>query len=637
MEESSVVEDFAENINKKYTFFVVDGSEAMFESTKDAECDFRTALKLILDELINICCLPTLNNQIGIIFTNTANSNTKKMNGVENAYVLFAMCIPNQEIVNEIRELCEKDDLKSAFLELSNGFTTCDLASVFTYCKRVFSGFSNTRHQSVIYFTNNRNPFERNDFWESSYYNRTKASVSKIIGQGQRKTLGEFSVVLLPQNCYKPENRDELRKEPWYLLDAEVFSTTVDVHRRIRQKTSAIRSHANVSLNIGAGVSFCVGVFALAAEARPLPRTREYLKTTEQPIEKKTVYVSVDEEFSEIDSDDGDEPVFERAELKKVCNIGGERIELSRNEHESMRNFEEKGITLIGFRPIHTIDTELSICPPKFIRPDEQNTIGGTRMYRALLDRCHARQQAMICRYQTRANEKLRLVALIPWKWQPIEMADGKPMKVKHLDSIRSLADASEYIQEGFYVFFLPFREKVRDDSARLQEGPTNGEWPVASASDVGIAGNFISRLKMSYNPGFYENPRLLSEKSALAERATGEMVLQRRDTLAPYHTFPERLARVQESIEAIVGNFSLTEVDEKKTKKRKNEMTEICAKKGKNMEENAMELYKNGNLAKLTKVQLEEAIKHFGSDFKKNAKKAELIEILTEILEKNL
>uniref|UniRef100_A0A0K0DEI6 Ku domain-containing protein n=1 Tax=Angiostrongylus cantonensis TaxID=6313 RepID=A0A0K0DEI6_ANGCA len=42
------------------------------------------------------------------------------------------------------------------------------------------------------------------------------------------------------------------------------------------------------------------------------------------------------------------------------------------------------------------------------------SVLGSACLYRALLERCWQRKMAMICRFCSRANQKVRLVALVP-------------------------------------------------------------------------------------------------------------------------------------------------------------------------------------------------------------------------------
>lgn len=124
----------------------------------------------------------------------------------------------------------------------------------------------------------------------------------------------------------------------------------------------------------------------------------------------------------------------------------------------------------------------------------------------------------------------------------------------------------------------MPFREEVRDELSRFEQHQTSGGVPELEPTQVEIMKRFVKRLTMSYNPSFYENPRLLSERAALCLEATGEELIERRDTLEPYYMIPKRLQRVGTEIDEIVEKFALGEaVKEKKAvakpaRKRKNE-----------------------------------------------------------------
>ncbi|CAL2036595.1 unnamed protein product [Caenorhabditis brenneri] len=587
-------DDFEGAANKKYTFFVIDGSPGMFETTKDGEeSEFKISLKLVLSEMVRVCCSRSLNNHIGIIVTGNENSDTE---GLENSCLLVPMGVLGQEEVNRIKELVDEEDILSVMKECAGNHHQSDLSNVLNYCKRVFSSCPNTRHQSVVYITNNRNPFGRDDFWESAYFKRTKTAVTKIIGLGHRKTLGEFSVIILPEDGYKPQNKEDKLKEPWYHLDPEVFTTDCDAAARIRQKITAQRSHASLTVNVGPGVTFDVSVFSMVMEAKPLDHSQKYTQDTEEKIVKTSGYVTkkakLEVESGESSSSHLDETqktlqkckliqeeaVRNRRDLKKSIVLGGEKIILNSEQYEFMNEINSKGVDVIGFVPLDRVDREVSVVSSKIIQPNDQSTLGSTNIYRALLDRCWARQQAMVCKYQSRSKQKMRIVALVPFKKDMTliepkdigedgeEMEDKKPDLLR-LEQQRAQVDSSEWLHEGFMLVGLPFREELRDDFRRFEEQQTVLTFETTD-DQVDTMKQFIKRLTMSYNPSFYENPRLLSERSALCLEATGEELIERKDTLEPYYQIPKRLQRVGTEIENIVEKFDLTaEIKEEKPK----------------------------------------------------------------------
>lgn len=138
-----------------------------------------------------------------------------------------------------------------------------------------------------------------------------------------------------------------------------------------------------------------------------------------------------------------EEAVLDRRDLKKSITIGGETIILNREQFEVMSEVDTKGLNVVGFVPLNRVDREISIISPKIIQPNDQTTLGSTRIYRALLDRCWARQQAIIAKYQSRKGQKMRIVALVPFKkdMSLIEEApevgeEGEPMEDKKPDLV---------------------------------------------------------------------------------------------------------------------------------------------------------------------------------------------------------
>ena len=96
--------------------------------------------------------------------------------------------------------------------------------------------------------------------------------------------------------------------------------------------------------------------------------------------------------------------------------LGGEKIILDGEQFAFMNEVDSKGVDVIGFVPLNRVDREVSVVSSKIIQPNDQTTLGSTNMYRALLDRCWARQQAIVCKYQSRSKQKMRIVALVPFK-----------------------------------------------------------------------------------------------------------------------------------------------------------------------------------------------------------------------------
>lgn len=110
-----------------------------------------------------------------------------------------------------------------------------------------------------------------------------------------------------------------------------------------------------------------------------------------------------------------------------------------------------------------------------------QNVLGSASLYRALLERCWKRKMAMICRFCSRVNQKVRLVALVPHMSEKSEVfllffvfwnfANLQAFILQNRsDAIR------DYDFDGFHVVFLPFAEDIRDVSEKMK--CPQGDWP---------------------------------------------------------------------------------------------------------------------------------------------------------------
>ncbi|VDM77529.1 unnamed protein product [Strongylus vulgaris] len=343
-----------------------------------------------------------------------------------------------------------------------------------------------------------------------------KKGVNSFRHQKGKRTMGEFSVVLLRKEDEDDDEAYEKDTRVWRQLDPNIgaSSTIEDLETQVFQKTFSLRAFSNISFELGPGVKFSVAVYALASEARP--PAKEYVDyDTEAPVEKRQVWLPKDEEQSqsftrshgpqvkeEVDSqtdvledtkwleEEIDNRTRVKFELKKAIKIGGECIVSEQSEIEELGRFDAKGIVLLGFRPISEVNLMNHIQPSRFIYPDESNVLGSACLYRALLERCWERKMAMICRFCSRANQKVRLVALVPHMSHKTE---------SRTDTIR------DYDFDGFHVVFLPFAEDVRDVSEKMK--CPQGEWPHPSKSDVHVASAFVKKLTGSYNPSQYENP----------------------------------------------------------------------------------------------------------------------------------
>ncbi|KAK6053959.1 hypothetical protein COOONC_08535, partial [Cooperia oncophora] len=228
------------------------------------------------------------------------------------------------------------------------------------------------RQQTIVYITNDTNPFEEN--WATQlegYFTRMKKGVASFRHQQGKRTSGEFSVVLLRKE--EDDDDDETYEKDtrvWRQLDPNIGASKsiedLETQLVLYLKTFSLRSFSNIGFELGPGVKFSVSVYALASEARPPPK--EYLDyETENPLEKRQIWVPRDgasQAHSQRPAGDSDEfedelisDVLEdtkwlekevgdrtraKFELKKAIKVGGECIVSEQSEIEELGRFDAK-------------------------------------------------------------------------------------------------------------------------------------------------------------------------------------------------------------------------------------------------------------------------------------------------------
>lgn len=101
-------------------------------------------------------------------------------------------------------------------------------------------------------------------------------------------------------------------------------------------------------------------------------------------------------------------------DLSKKFKYGKNDIFMSSSDVKVVKNFEEPGIVLLGFKPRTALKPYHHLRPSQFIYPDETSIKGSTTLFNALLRRCAERDKVAICRFTMRTSAAPRLVALYP-------------------------------------------------------------------------------------------------------------------------------------------------------------------------------------------------------------------------------
>ena len=79
------------------------------------------------------------------------------------------------------------------------------------------------------------------------------------------------------------------------------------------------------------------------------------------------------------------ETLFE-SQIGTYYPLGGEKIKLSKQDTNKIKNLEEVGITLIGFKPKSLIKPYHNLRTSYFLYPDEEHVSGSSQFFDALID-----------------------------------------------------------------------------------------------------------------------------------------------------------------------------------------------------------------------------------------------------------
>lgn len=242
---------------------------------------------------------------------------------------------------------------------------------------------------------------------------------------------------------------------------------------RIRRKEIKRRALSRLKLTLGPGVELPVRLFSPLVEARKRQHTWVDTKSG-RPMRPLTRWTNV--ETGAIVSDQSVRPYFD---------FGGAKAIFTEDELASMKYFGPPGLTLIGFKPLETLDLSLNLIPALFVYPDELGAPGSVCAFSALLTVMLEERMIAYCRYIPKSSVTPRLVALVP--------------QAEAFDSNEAWRKLS-----GLHLITLPYSEEIRAVSLpKVEMEPKDG------AIDALVA--VIDRLTLrdGFNPLCYENPAL--------------------------------------------------------------------------------------------------------------------------------
>ncbi|KHN88389.1 X-ray repair cross-complementing protein 5 [Toxocara canis] len=596
---------------KKCTIFLVDGAPKMFEKYQhdgeddSPDCAFRRALEIIRLQLVNKAVTSSSGEYTAIMFINTTNGS----HNVDNVVVWQDVDLVNAERVKQVDSLLKSDDLLSTFTQICGGHGKCDYSEVLFLCIKRVTTHTPTFQKRVVYlFTNESNPFG--------------SSKQHMVGAAKnaddlRKHGAEFAIFpLLSEDEEFGFEFNSLEQ-----LDPDVrkhCDNIAELEEDIPRKQYARRNISSIDFSLSSDVKLSVGIYSLIRSEK-MPRPIALDAERNEIVQRSFIYTN---------KKTGEEmPLFDK-EITRHQEVGGARVNMTAEEIEKLRRLTPPGLVLLGFKPISALKLSHHVRSSQYVYPLETQTLGSTRLYRALLEVCESRKKIIICRYTQKENTPPKLVALVPQS-----AAERK-------DDSKSKAN-EKFRYPGFHLVYMPFLEDKRDLSEQMSH--PDGDWPKSNEEQVEAARNVIRKLTLNYFPEKFSNPVIQKHYKVIEAMALDlDEVPQVEDQIQPYfahEAFTKRVRKELDEFRSITLPDDYNPEAKKTSKGRKADSTssskfhsEKEAVKGKKMKYDEMsleQLANNQQLKSLTVAQLKVKAAEVGIAVKASAKKNDVIEAI--------
>lgn len=183
---------------------------------------------------------------------------------------------------------------------------------------------------------------------------------------------------------------------------------------------------------------------------------------------------------------------MEKPEIRKAYKFGDEQISFTPEEQQSLRNFGDPVVRIIGFKPLSALPFWANMKHPTFIYPSEEDYVGSTRVFSALHQKLLKHSKMALAWFIPRKNATPVLAAIMAGAERKDERDTQK-------------------FPPGMWILPLPFADDVRQNpETSLNVAP---EPLIDRMRDV------IQQLQLPkavYDPTKYPNPCKSASLTAL-------------------------------------------------------------------------------------------------------------------------
>ncbi|CAG8731022.1 26793_t:CDS:10 [Dentiscutata erythropus] len=417
-EEAEEVEKQLANINRDAVLFVIDCSPSMLS---DEDSPFKSAIRCASTVMMNKIITSNDTDLMGVMLFGTE----KSQNALEkkHIYVLQPIDLP------DIHRIIELDDIASGQIDFSQEYGNANeevpLGDVFWTCNDLFNSLSSTtiKIKRIFLITDEDNPHTTNPVLRSTAITRAKDLIESKI---------EINLFSVNKSDDKEFNFDTFYSV-YDLGDNLHFNTTNDFNillKQIMNKESPRRSIFSLPFRLFEGEGLTIGIkgfSAIVERVKPQHKLVHMRAETTRLVETKTKWICADTAQELMPED-----------MKQYFSYGGKKVVFTREEIAKIRDFGEKGLTLIGFKPASALKYHYNITHPYFIYPDEEQYEGSRRTFAALHKKMLEKDKIALCAAKIRNGTPFTFVAL---KAQPPGM---NMISLPFADDMRPLPPQAE-------------------------------------------------------------------------------------------------------------------------------------------------------------------------------------------------
>lgn len=520
---------------------LIDCADYMFHPRGDGSTNFKEALTLV-EAIMRNKIISSEKDLVGVIFFNTEHSpalpdDIEMETGLvvpKKTAIFMPLANPSAESIRKIINFRESEDLFDFDRKFGHSQDS-NLSDVLWLCSRVFTRCGYKLEQSsIVLFTSNDEPHPAGSYEYQQSFVKAK-DLQQL----------DVNIVLIPMSeefdgskfyreflCTVASEDPDQYQFPCYQESREPLLT------RIFRKDFKKKAISHIKWQLSDDVSLGVNIYSLSRKTK-YPAKVKLLRDTNEVIISKRSY--------QIVTTDEDQNVSESRPLlpgdqRKTQTVGGEKVSFSVDEVTNMKQMLPPGIRLLGFKPISKVSLANHLRSSLFLYPDESTISGSTVLFRALYEKCLAKQKAAYCMLTMRRKQPSKLVALIPQECCYGD--DGEPFR-----------------HSGFRVEFIPYAADIRKLEV-FEKSP-----PEVSQDQIDVFKSVVKKIKFKYHPSQFENPVLMTTYTNI------EALLFDRHDLSVYDSTKPDDDRIDSKVGPFVDKIStlfgedVTEAPKRRTK----------------------------------------------------------------------